>query len=147
MPASGIEARIIRAKLCLACGYMHPRDEAAVDFCLHCGTRLDASTMEFPQALFEQPTVRASRGSAFPPRRRNGRERAIRSTRISGFPPAFPSVDLVLGRRLRTMKSLLEVGYVPQAEIWRINHGWRRSATTTDLSSTPIRARGSAKPR
>jgi len=25
------------------------------------------------------------------------------------------------------MESLLEIGYVPQAEIWRINHGWRRS--------------------
>ena len=25
------------------------------------------------------------------------------------------------------MESLLEIGYVPQAEIWRINHGWGRS--------------------
>jgi hypothetical protein len=40
---------------------MHPRDEAAVDLCVHCGTRPDATSMEFPQALFEQPTVRASR--------------------------------------------------------------------------------------
>src|SRR5262249_5441613 len=61
VPAGGIEARLIRAKLCDCCGYVHPRDEADVDLCVHCGARLDAATSQYPQALFQQPTVRAQR--------------------------------------------------------------------------------------
>ena len=61
VPAGGVEGRLTRAKLCNSCGYVHPRDEADVDLCVHCGTRLDGATSQFPQALFEQPTVRAQR--------------------------------------------------------------------------------------
>jgi hypothetical protein len=31
------------------------------DLCVHCGTPLNGATSQFPQALFEQPTVRALR--------------------------------------------------------------------------------------
>ena len=61
VPAGGIEERLTRAKLCNCCGYVHPRDEADVDLCIHCGTRLDGATSQYPQSLFQQPTVRAQR--------------------------------------------------------------------------------------
>jgi hypothetical protein len=60
VPGGDIDRRICRAKLCLVCGYIHPRDEAGVDLCHHCGTRMDGNTSEYPQRLFDQPTVKAS---------------------------------------------------------------------------------------
>jgi len=83
MPAGGIEARISRAKLCLACGYVHPRDEAVADLCFHCGTRLDASTMSSRRCARRA-------GSVSHPRRKSGRARATTSRRISAFRPASP---------------------------------------------------------
>jgi hypothetical protein len=126
MPAGGIEARITRAKLCLACGYIHPRDEAAVDLCVHCGTRLDASTMEFPQALFEQPTVRATRWQRISSEEEERAREGYQVTTHFRFPAGLPARDLTLSEGEET-EPLLEARYVPQAEIWRINHGWRRS--------------------
>ena len=103
MPASGVDGRIIRAKLCLVCGYIHPRDEAAADLCLHCGTRLDASTMEFPQALSSSQRCAPAAGSAYP-RRRNAREKVIRLRRNTDFLPAlrcatWPSPPPVIASR------------------------------------------------
>jgi len=127
MPAGGIEARISRTKLCLACGYIHPRDEAAADVCVHCGTRLDASTMEFPQALFEQPTVRATRWQRISSEEEERAREGYHVTTHFRFPAGLPARDLALSEG-EEGEPLLEVRYVPQAEIWRINHGWRRSA-------------------
>jgi hypothetical protein len=126
MPAGGIEARISRAKLCLACGYIHPRDEAAVDLCVHCGTRLDAATMGFPQALFEQPTVRATRWQRISSEEEERAREGYQVTTHFRFPAGLPARELMLAEG-EEGEPLLEVRYVPQAEIWRINHGWRRS--------------------
>jgi hypothetical protein len=60
-PASGVEGRITRAKLCRSCGYVHPGEQANVDFCVHCKLRMDASSADFPQRLLDQPPVRALR--------------------------------------------------------------------------------------
>jgi hypothetical protein len=126
MPAGGVEARIIRAKLCLVCGYIHPRDEAAADLCVHCGTRLDASSMEFPQALFEQPTVRATRWQRISSEEEERAREGYQVATHFRFPAGFPARDLTLSEG-EAADPLLEVRYVSQAEIWRINHGWRRS--------------------
>jgi hypothetical protein len=126
IPAGGVEARIIRAKLCLVCGYIHPRDEAAVDLCVHCGTRLDASSMEFPQALFEQPTVRASRWQRISSEEEERSREGYQVATHFRFPAGLPMRHLTLSGGTEK-EPLLDVGYVSQAEIWRINHGWRRS--------------------
>jgi hypothetical protein len=127
MPAGGIEARIIRAKLCLVCGYIHPRDEAAVDLCVHCGTRLDTSTMEFPQGLFEQPTVRASRWQRISSEEEERAREGYQVDTHFRFPAGLPERRRLVLCEGTEVGPLLEIGYVPQAEIWRINHGWRRS--------------------
>jgi very-short-patch-repair endonuclease len=103
-----------------------PRDEVAVDLCAHCGTRLDASTMEFPQGLFEQPTVRASRWQRISSEEEERAREGYQIDTHFRFPAGLPERRLVLGEGSE-MEPLLEIGYVPQAEIWRINHGWRRS--------------------
>jgi hypothetical protein len=126
IPAGGVEARIIRAKLCLDCGHIHPRDEAAVDLCVHCGTRLDASAMDFPQALFEQPTVRASRWQRISSEEEERAREGYRVETYFRFPSNLPTRRMALSEGTE-IEPVLEIAYVPQAEIWRINHGWRHS--------------------
>jgi hypothetical protein len=82
--------------------------------------------MEFPQALFEQPTVRASRWQRISS---DEEERAREGYQVAThfrFPAGLPMRHLTLSGGTEK-EPLIEVGYVSQAEIWRINHGWRRS--------------------
>jgi hypothetical protein len=113
--------------MCLVCGYIHPRDEAGHDLCRHCGTRLDGNTSEFPQSLFDQPTVRASRWVRInSEEEERAREGYHLTTHFWFSPGTLPQVINVQAEG--EPDPILEVAYVPQAELWRINHGWRRSA-------------------
>jgi hypothetical protein len=128
VPASGIAARITRAKLCRGCGYVHPGEEAGVDFCVHCGSRLDGLNADFPQTLLEQPAVRAFRATRISSEEEEEEERSREGYELSIH---FRSAGGVT-RRLETKRAgdagaLLEVTQVAPAELWRINRGWRRS--------------------
>jgi hypothetical protein len=127
VPAGGIEARLTRAKLCNCCGYVHPRDETDVDLCVHCGTRLDGATSQYPQSLFQQPTVRAQRWTRITSEEEERvREGYFTTTHFrTGGGTARESRILT---ELETGKSILSVTYLPQAQLWRINHGWRKSS-------------------
>jgi hypothetical protein len=126
VPAGGIEARLTRAKLCNCCGYIHPRDEADVDLCVHCGTRLDGATSQYPQSLFQQPTVRAQRWT----RITSEEEERVRE----GYQTTthFRTAGTIRERRIliepETGDAMLSALYLPQAQLWRINHGWRKSS-------------------
>jgi ATP-dependent helicase YprA (DUF1998 family) len=126
LPAGGIEARLTRAKLCNCCGYVHPRDEADVDLCVHCGTRLDGATSQYPQALFQQPTVRAQRWT----RITSEEEERVREGYLTTT--HFRTGGAIRERRIliepETGRPILSALYLPQAELWRINHGWRKSS-------------------
>ena len=130
VPAGGVEGRLTRAKLCNSCGYVHPRDEADVDLCVHCGTRLDGATSQFPQALFEQPTVRAQRWT----RITSEEEERVREGYVTTT--HFRTVRGA-GQERRTFvepatgAAILSAIYLPQAQLWRINHGWRKSSEQT----------------
>jgi ATP-dependent helicase YprA (DUF1998 family) len=124
LPAGGLESRLSRARLCLTCGYIHPRDAALVDVCEHCHTALDAANSQFPQYLFDQPSVRVSRwariSSDEEERSREGYEITIHYRFAPGA--AIRRLDLRAGG-----ETLLEITLAPQTELWCINHGWRRS--------------------
>ncbi|MBM4275790.1 MAG: DUF1998 domain-containing protein [Deltaproteobacteria bacterium] len=127
VPTGGITPRLCRAKICLTCGYIHPRDEAMVDLCHYCGTRLDADTSEFPQALFEQPTVRGSRWARISSEEEERvREGYHLTTHFWVAPGSVSQIVSVQSKQDAT--ALMEVSYIPQAELWRINHGWRRAS-------------------
>jgi hypothetical protein len=126
-PAGGIEERLTRAKLCNCCGYVHPRDEADVDLCIHCGTRLDGATSQYPQSLFQQPTVRAQRWT----RITSEEEERVREGYLTTM--HFRTGGGAIRERCTLTepdigKPILSGLYLPQAELWRINHGWRKSS-------------------
>jgi ATP-dependent helicase YprA (DUF1998 family) len=125
VPAGGIQERVTRAKICAVCGYIHPGADAAVDVCLHCRTRLDGTTSEFPQHLFEQPAVRTRRRERITADEEERVRYGYRVTTHFRFAPGEEP------RRYRVNRAggetLLELLFAPAAEVWRINHGWRRT--------------------
>jgi hypothetical protein len=127
VPAGGIEGRLTRAKLCNCCGYVHPRDEADVDLCVHCGTRLDGATSQYPQSLFRQPTVRAQRWTRITSEEEERvREGYLTTTHFRTGGGAIRERRTLI--EPPTGKTILSALYLPQAELWRINHGWRKSS-------------------
>ena len=122
LPPSGIEARLIRARLCNLCGYAHDGAAADLDLCKHCRTRLEAGTSDFPQRLLNQPMMRALMRE----RISSEEEERVRS----GY--SISTHFSLLGSRNQRAKActdeevVLDMSYAPAARLWRINHGWRR---------------------
>jgi ATP-dependent helicase YprA (DUF1998 family) len=137
VPAAGLEGRLARAKLCCLCGYIHPRDQALVDRCEHCAAELDAATSLFPQRLLDQPTVRTTRWNRITAdeeeRAREGYRLTTHYRFAADMRRQYAEVQAADGT------VLLQLLYAPQAELWRINHGWRRSlqqeGVTLDLAT------------
>jgi ATP-dependent helicase YprA (DUF1998 family) len=125
LPAGGLEQRRTRARLCHTCGYVHPGQAATVDLCEHCGTELDAANTAFPQALLEQPTVRASRWARITSDEEERSREGYHITTHYRFAPGEAPRRLEV--RGADGAGLLDVLYAPRAELWRINNGWRRS--------------------
>jgi hypothetical protein len=125
VPAGGVEQLLTAAKLCRTCGYIFPGDKVSVDVCDHCRTPLDAATMDYPQHLLDQPTVRTTRWARISSEEE---ERAREGYRITTHYRFGPERSV---RRAAVHAAdgapLLEVTYAPQATLWRINHGWRRA--------------------
>ena len=142
LPAGGLDERFTRAKLCTTCGYLHPGEWAQADVCEHCGTTFDGDNHDFPQFLFEQPTVRAIRWARITS---DEEERAREGYFVTTHYRFAPSNG---ARRVEVRfdgAMLMDVTLAPQAEIWRINHGWRRAADrdgfTIDLETGRWRKR------
>ncbi len=123
LPPSGVQDRFRTAILCKQCGYVQGAPNP--DLCEHCGTRLDGATSETPQRLIEQPTVRART------RERISSEEEERSRRGFHITTHYRFVPTERRRRLVVVDGQgtdrLDVLFAPAADIWRINHGWRRS--------------------
>lgn len=126
LPASGIEPRLMRARLCRRCGSIHPGDQATVDLCPHCGVRLDDGAADFPQRLFDQPTVRARRWTRISSEEEERVREGYEITTHFRLSPGSRPMQMRLAQS-KSDATVLEVMHVPQAELWRINHGWRRS--------------------
>jgi hypothetical protein len=80
--------------------------------------------MDYPQALLNQPTVRASRWARISS---DEEERSREGYVITTQYRFAPGASLQRADVRREDVTLLEALYAPQAELWRINHGWRRA--------------------
>ena len=143
VPASGIEGRMTRARLCRSCGYVHPGEQADADFCVQCKVRMDASSADFPQRLFDQPSVRALRAmrisSEEEERTREGYDLSIH------FRSAGSATRRFEGKPAGDDRPYLEMTHIASAELWRINRGWRRSAERQGFTIDPTT--GAWRPR
>lgn len=125
MPTGGLDSVLIRAKLCHACGYCHLGDDSLVDLCAHCGTRLDGDTAEFPQHLLPQQIVRALRWHRISSEEEERVREGYRMT--THFRMSSETAPRTVLLRSEDGTAVLEAQTLSQAELWRINHGWRRT--------------------
>ncbi len=105
---------------------MHPGEDSDADLCVHCGTRLDGASSQYPQALFRQPTVRAQRWTRITSEEEERvREGYLTTTHFRTSGGAREERTFI---EPQTGGAILSARYLPQAQLWRINHGWRKSA-------------------
>src|SRR5262249_36915199 len=96
----------------------------------HCGTRLDGATSQYPQALFQQPTVRAQRWTRITSEEEERvREGYSTTMHFRKAPGAAPERRLLV--ESQNGDAFLSALYLPQSELCRINHGWRKSSDQT----------------
>lgn len=126
IPVGGLEARLSRAKLCLHCGFIHPREESKENLCRHCGVRLDGAASQFPQRLLEQPTVKTVRWVRITSEEEERAREGYHLTTHFWY-PAAARAKLARLQPPDETEPLMEVTYIPGAELWRLNHGWRRA--------------------
>jgi Putative DNA-binding domain/Domain of unknown function (DUF1998)/Helicase conserved C-terminal domain len=126
VPATGLDSRLTSARVCNCCGYIHPGHEAStVEVCAHCGTELDASSADYLQTLFDQPTVRTRRTERITS---DEEERSREGYAITTHYQFSPDENYTTKSVTADDKPLIEMRYAPRADIWRINHGWLRSS-------------------
>lgn len=129
VPASGIESRMTRAKLCNGCGFFHDSESISAERCEGCDTQLDGVNMEFPQRLLDMPTVRT-----YPTERisSDDEEERIRNGYHITTHFRFDATEEVSKATAISQNSdaLLDLTFAPTATIWRINHGWRSGNRT-----------------
>ena len=122
VPAEGLQFE--RAKLCNSCGYAHPGGTADVELCEHCRARLDGAGSTFPQKLFEQTVVRTRPRNRISSDEEQRLRTGYRVTTHFRFAPGARQRPATVSSE---GKPILQLTYAPAAELWRINHGWRRS--------------------
>jgi hypothetical protein len=125
LPSAGVHDRLRRAKFCRTCGHAHPGDLGQADVCSYCGMQLDGAGAELALALVDQPTSRAARKTRISSEEE---ERVREGYRIETYFQAVAGEDL--GRAILAEPGgvpLVELAMLPQATLWRVNHGWRRS--------------------
>jgi len=124
LPAGDAQARLLRAKICRACGYFH--EGTSIDVCEQCHAVLDTHAAQTLQNLFEMTTVTAQRVD----RITCEEEDRVREGFTLKTHYQF-SRDQAGLRRVDAETSgdglPIQLSYGPAATIWRINHGWRRA--------------------
>jgi hypothetical protein len=125
LPPQGVEATLGQARVCTACGYWYGAD-AVNDTCSNCHAILDGTDTEFLARLLPMPSVSGRERS----RITSDEEERIRQGYDIETYYEFAGDDGAV--RLATVKhaeqSLLILTLARHARLYRVNHGWRRSA-------------------
>jgi hypothetical protein len=129
LPGGSADSRMVSAKLCQRCGYLHEGQASlTVEVCEHCNNRLDASSSLTTSQLFEMTTVATQRIE----RITSEEEERVREGFFitSHFRFAGPHRYTIAQAHSQSGdEEYLELCYAPSATLWRINHRWKRSTT------------------
>ena len=129
LPIGGVQGRLVTAKLCSACGYIHDGDRLDVDKCDYCGVDLDGAHSIYVNKLFEMSTVRGSRADRITCDEEERARRGYRITTQFRFAPGRDGRLLIEQASVMDEKNqpLMTIFHAPQATLWRVNHGRRRT--------------------
>ncbi len=129
LPPRATPDRFVSARLCQECGYCLSGDQSHDDGCPNCGTRLDGWSSEYIQDLFEMSSVSTWRRERINCDEEDRFRQGYTLTVHYRFAPSGPE----LRRELAVVhdqadQPLLHLTYSNAAEVWCINHGWRRGS-------------------
>jgi hypothetical protein len=125
--AGGLEARTLSARLCKSCGYAHREAEVTNSHCAYCKSELTGNS-EITKKLLALAVVRAV------PRQRISSEEEERRREGYEVDTHFRGVNSRTASLVDSSGATrLEAAYLMSAELWRINHGWKRGRTTNDV--------------
>lgn len=119
LPASGIDAIKKTAKLCTNCGYYH---ENMVDICEGCHANLDVSNSVITNTLIEMPTTTSKRNQRITCEEEERLKWGYDITTNYRFSHK-PEIAITKNAD----NNILSLRYGSAAEIWRINHGLKKS--------------------
>lgn len=124
----GLEARTVSARLCKRCGYAHREGEVTNSHCAYCKTELTGNS-EITKTLLAMAVVRAV------PRQRISSEEEERRREGYEIDTHFRGLNSRTASLVDSSGTTkLEAAYLMGAELWRINHGWKRGRTANDTT-------------
>ena len=123
------EHRFRRARLCEQCGYLHIDDSLDADVCEFCSCQFTGANSQRVNDLLEMPTVAAKRSDRITC---DEEERIRRGYDIQSYFRIAVGPDGRAQRsdaevRSQSDASLLKLTYAASADLWTVNHKWRRS--------------------
>ena len=126
LPGAGIDSLLTEAMLCFRCGFFHERRLA--ERCENCGGEMTGDVSEYVSELLETPVSRAVIAG------RITSNEEVRSKEGYNLEVYFrfagrPDGDFLKEQAVAVSggSALLELTYGPQATLWLINNGWKRS--------------------
>lgn len=127
LPVQDAQERFKRAKVCQVCGYIHADDAVNDDICHNCGSLLNNQGLYV--SLLEMPTVGTQRRDRITC---DEEERLRRGYEVTIHFRYAATADGRARRRQAEAKgaddrTLLRLVYAPAANLWQINHRWKRS--------------------
>ncbi|MFZ5767237.1 MAG: DEAD/DEAH box helicase [Bacillota bacterium] len=130
LPPQGLESRLYTAKVCSACGCIHHTDRLGADVCDSCGARLDGESGQYLTNLFEMTAVRGTPADRITS---DEEERLREGYVLEVYYRLAPGAQgMLLERRAEARTPdgsvLAQLVVAPQAELWRVNRGWKRAA-------------------
>ncbi len=121
--AGGLQTRTLGARLCTRCGFVHRDGEALNSHCSYCAVELPGNS-EIAGKLYAMAVVRGI------PRDRITSDEEERRREGYEIDTHFRTTPGIEPRRASLMSAanqpLIEAVYLTGAELWRINHGWKR---------------------
>lgn len=129
LPPEGLEGRLYSAKVCSACGCIHHTDRLGADVCDSCGVPLDGEGGRYFRNLFEMTAVRGTPADRITS---DEEERLREGYVLEVYYRLAPGAQGALLERRAEARApdgsvLAELVVAPQAELWRVNRGWRRA--------------------
>jgi len=126
LPATGLESRLSQAVICNNCGYIHREQEIANSHCAFCRAELAGGDVERPQKLFSMAIVRGRRRARISSEEEERKREGYYVTTHFRMPGGLEFARSVI-EQAEDGEPLLETVFIPSAELWRINHCWKRS--------------------
>jgi hypothetical protein len=119
--------RIVKAVVCNVCGYIHRDDEKHNSHCFYCTAELSGENAKHLEKLLNLTVVRTVPRERITSEEEERRREGFEETTQFRVPPGVRERRGTVRETEGEKRELVEVVGLTGAELWSINHKWRRS--------------------